>query len=274
MSLRQTLIAVALLGAAAGPVRAEDARLLTRSYNSGDIVVLHGRAGVQATIVFGDDEHIENVAIGDSTSWQVTPNKRANLLFVKPLGEKARTNMTVVTDRHMYVFDLVTGASSAPFYVLRFTYPDEPKLASRLTGGVSAEEAQALVTPPGEAAPPAPAPTPNFAWRTRGSRKLLPSRIYDDGAATYLTWPARSSIPAILTRNDKGQEGAVNYAVRGKVLVLDSVPQMIVLRSGRDMAILENDATAPAARASKLAAMSDATRGPAVAIAQSRSEGQ
>ena len=67
------------------------------------------RAGLQATVAFADNERIENVAIGDSNSWQVTPNKRANLLFVKPLAARARTNMTVVTDRHTYVFDLVTA---------------------------------------------------------------------------------------------------------------------------------------------------------------------
>ena len=57
-----------------------------------------------------------------------------------------------------------------------------------------------------------------------------------------MSWPTRSSIPAILTRNEKGEEGAVNYAVRGDVLVLDTVPKLIVLRSGRDMATLENQA--------------------------------
>jgi type IV secretion system protein VirB9 len=257
MSMRQTLVAAATLFSLAGIAHADDARLLTRLYNPADVVVLEGRAGVQATIVFGDDEHIENVAIGDSTSWQVTPNKRANLLFVKPLGQKARTNMTVVTDRHMYVFDLVANATGAPFYVLRFTYPDEPKPAPRLAGGVSAEEAQAVSSPPQEATPAAPTRTPpNFAWRSEGSRKLMPSRIYDDGVATYLLWPPLAAIPAILTRNEKGQEGAVNYAVRGDVLVLDSVPRTIVLRAGRDMATLENKtAPPPEATAPKLTAM-------------------
>jgi len=255
MNLRQMLIAAALIGAAAtGPALADDARLLTRLYNPGDVVVLDGRAGVQATIVFGDDEHIENVAIGDATSWQVTPNKRANLLFVKPLGQKARTNMTVVTDRHMYVFDLVAGGGGTPFYVLRFTYPDEPKPSPRLAGGVTAEEAQAVAIPPQEAAPAPERTPPNFAWRTEGSRKLMPSRIYDDGVATYMIWPPLAPIPAILTRNEKGQEGAVNYAVRGDTLILDSVPRTIVLRAGRDMAVLENKAVAePESAGPKLA---------------------
>ena len=41
-------------------------------------------------------------------------------------------------------------------------------------------------------------------------------------------------------RNDKGEEGPVNFAVRGDVVVIDGVPELIVLRAGRDSATLEN----------------------------------
>ena len=103
------LLAATALGAAA---HAEDARLVERMYDANEVVRIDGKAGVQATIRFAEDEHIENVAIGDSQKWQVTPNKRANLLFVKPLSERATTNMTVVTDRHTYLFDLVASPTN------------------------------------------------------------------------------------------------------------------------------------------------------------------
>ncbi|RAK52184.1 TrbG/VirB9 family P-type conjugative transfer protein [Phenylobacterium deserti] len=248
MTLRNILLASGLCSLAAATAHAADGRIKTRLYNPDEIVVVEGRAGVQATIAFGEQEQIENVAIGDSTSWQVTPNKRADLLFVKPLGAKSRTNMTVVTDKHTYLFDLVAGSAATPLYVLRFSYPVEAKPVRQLAGAMSTEEAAAAATPPRDLAVADPADL-NFAWRTKGERRILPSRIYDDGDATYLSWPARTAIPAILTRNEKGEEGAVNYAVRGDVLVLDSVPKTIVLRAGRDMAILENDrpATPPVA---------------------------
>jgi type IV secretion system protein VirB9 len=242
MRLRETFLAVLALAAVAGSAHgAEDARLISVVYDPKVVVTLTGRAGMQATVAFADNERIENVAIGDSNSWQVTPNKRANLLFVKPLSERARTNMTVVTDRHMYVFDLVASATAAPFYVLSFTYPNEPKATTQVAGSLTTDEALAMAAPPKDVAAPDPARL-NFAWRSDGDRRLLPSRIYDDGEATYMSWPTRSSIPAVLTRNERGEEGAVNYAVRGDVLVLDTVPKLIVLRSGRDMATLENQA--------------------------------
>jgi hypothetical protein len=91
----------------------------------------------------------------------------------------------------------------------------------------------------------------NFAWAGSGDRKLLPSRIYDDGQSTYLAWPAGTPVPAILVKDKQGTEGPVNYAVRGDVIVIDLVPKQIVLRSGRDAATIANNGPprAPAALA-------------------------
>ena len=64
----------------------------------------------------------------------------------------------------------------------------------------------------------------NFAWKRSGDQKLWPARVYDDGAFTYLLWPDKSAVPAILVRNEKGEEGPVNYAVRDTTIVIDDVP--------------------------------------------------
>lgn len=235
--IRKLPLAAAMLALAiAVPAAASDARLVSRHYNPDEVVRINGRVGVQASIAFDENEHIENVAIGDSASWQVTPNKRANLLFVKPLSPRAHTNMTVVTDRRTYFFDLVTSATAEPLYVLRFTYPVEPKPSGAgMAAGLTADETASVTTE----LPVDPADL-NFAWKPSGKSNLLPSRVYDDGNATYLTWAAGRSVPAMLVRNDKGDEGPVNYAVRGDVIIVEGVPKLILLRSGRDAATLEN----------------------------------
>ena len=76
-----------------------DSRLRQVMYSESAVVTVTGRVNVQASIMFGEDEVIENVAIGNSQAWQVTPNKRANILFVKPLEPRATTNLTVVTSK-------------------------------------------------------------------------------------------------------------------------------------------------------------------------------
>ena len=244
--MTRALLAAALLATVvtAAPARAEDPRLVERLYNADEVVRIEGRANVQATIRFGENERIENVAIGDSTAWQVTPNKRANLLFIKPLADRAATNMTVVTDRHTYFFDLVANpANRNALYVLAFTYPDEPEdpaLAEAdgagTPGGPSAVEITAAGDPYSVVDPAAL----NFAWETQGARALLPSQIYDDGTATFLSWPAGTPLPAILVKDHQGGEGPVNFAVRGETIVIDGVPRELVLRSGEERATLTN----------------------------------
>lgn len=218
------------------PAAPSDPRLVQLHYDPAEVVRIEGKPNVQATIKFGETEMIENVAIGDSNSWQVTPNKRANLLFVKPLAAKAATNMTVVTDRRTYLFDLVTTTRSNPLYVLSFIYPDEPEEEETLADGASEIEMQAASDPYAVADPA----QLNFAWSSTGDGKLVPERAFDDGNSTFLTWPAGRDVPAILIRDHQGTEGPVNYAVRGNTIVVDGVPREIVLRSGDDAAILTN----------------------------------
>ena len=238
------VLAASLTASLSRPALADE-RLVTVLYQPDKVIRIEGHAGVQATISFGETEHIENVAVGDSDKWQITPNKRADLLFVKPLSATARTNMTVVTDQRTYFFDLAASPRSKPVYLLRFTYPPEarPKgdpaksaLAAQ-TPGASLNPAERQVLD-GEA-PVDPAAL-NFAWKRGGSAKLLPARVYDDGNSTYLSWSADQAVPAILVRNDKGEEGPVNFAVRGNTIVLDTVPRLIVLRTGKAQALLEN----------------------------------
>ena len=80
----------------------------------------------------------------------------------------------------------------------------------------------------------------NFAWNGEGAPTLLPERAFDDGEATFLTWPNGREVPAILVTNSKGVEGPVNYSVRGDTVVIDGVPRSIILRSGEESATLVN----------------------------------
>jgi type IV secretion system protein VirB9 len=212
----------------AAPSPASDSRIVSRFYDSGAVVAIVGRTGVQSAIEFAPDERIENIAVGNSAAWQVTPNKRANLLFLKPMTATAKSNMTVITDQRTYLFDLTTASKAAPVYVMRFTYPKSPAKPAP----VAVVEAQ---KPPAAAATPADL---NFAWAAKGSKHLVPTRMFDDGRATYLAWPQEVALPAVLALDAHGTEGPVNYRVEGSYLVVDGVPSLLVLRSGREVATL------------------------------------
>ena len=84
-----------------------DPRIQTVLYDADQVVQLQGTPGFQIDVEFAADEAIENVAVGDSAAWQVTPNRRGDHLFVKPLLSGVTTNMTVVTSARTYFFELV-----------------------------------------------------------------------------------------------------------------------------------------------------------------------
>lgn len=254
--LRLTLAAIgaASMLAVSSPATAQDPRLVTLVYDDTAVVTIRGAVKVQTTIQFAPDEIIENVAIGDSGAWQVQPNKAQTHLFVKPLAINAKTNMTVVTNKRTYLFDLVANGRSTPIYVLKFRYPElerqmeEERLAAEAAAEEERLEANAIEL--AAADDPYAVQDParlNFAWAAQGDARLLPSRVYDNGEAVFLTWPEGAAVPAILVTGPDGDEGPVNSTVRGDTIVLDSVPDTIILRAGAESATLTNNG--PARRA-------------------------
>ena len=259
--IRLTLFAGALAFAAPGfaqdaePGMPADPRLVTQVFDEAQVYTIRGKVKVQTTIKFAPDEAIQNVAIGDSSAWQVQPNQAQTLLFVKPLATSARTNMTVVTSRRTYLFDLVASQRNAPLYVLQFRYPELEKAAEEaaIAAAAQADQEQANAIELAAARDPYAVADPsslNFDWAPAGESDLFPARAYDDGEALFLTWPAGTPIPAILTTNADGDEGPVNFTVRGETVVLDTVPTQIILRSGKERATLTNLGPAPSRSAS------------------------
>lgn len=187
-------------------------------YIPDEVVLLNGAIGWQIMLEFGADERIENVSIGDALAWQVTPNKRARILFLKPLIRNAATNMTVVTDRRRYAFQLQTSARSAfTPWVVRFVYP--------------AEVVEALEEPPIVAQV-----VSNLAYTIGGHPDIAPQRVWDDGTMTYFEFAREQPIPAIFANGPGKEESLVNTQTRGRVIVVQQRAGRFTLRSGKRLA--------------------------------------
>ena len=83
-----------------------DPRIRVVHYDPDQVIELQATVGYQMSVEFGSGERIENVSVGDSLGWQLTPNHKADLLFIKPLDAHTVTDMTVVTNLRRYVFAL------------------------------------------------------------------------------------------------------------------------------------------------------------------------
>ncbi len=236
------LLALALLAAAptaaavAVPPGPVDPRIRTIVYNPREVVTIVGQLGYQMVLSFGVGERIENISVGDSLGWQVTPNKKADLLFLKPIDRLPSTNMTVVTNLRRYNFELVavtTSTRRAQTYDIRFVYPNEE---------LAAATAAVPETPISDAAPP---DGWNFAYSYEGSKVTLPARVFDDGRFTYFQWPASVDTPAVFAVQPDGKEALVNHITRGRYLVVEQVAGQFVLRSGSEVTKVYNDAMRP-----------------------------
>jgi len=203
-----------------GPI---DPHIQSVLYDPDEVVQLQGALGWQIMLEFAPDERIENVSIGDALAWQVTPNKRARNLFLKPLIRNAATNMTVVTDRRRYAFSLETTARlrTTP-WVVRFEYPQE------------------IVAAIEEPLPPPPRPL-NHAYTLDGDAALLPSRVWDDGLMTYFEFSPDKPIPAIFAGGPGKDEALVNSSARGRVMIVQQTSGRFTLRTGKQEATVTYD---------------------------------
>jgi type IV secretion system protein VirB9 len=214
-----------------------DPRIRSVAYSPDKVIRLVGHYGYQTAIEFPAPDRIESVAVGDSLTWQVTPNKRGNVLFVKPVDEGDATNMTVVTTERYYTFELVA----------RRRTPETP--ASEVTYLLRIEPPATAAAAPDpvilrESGMPAAAPAYNERYSYSGSTQNLPSRVYDDGVSTYFEWPRGVEAPAIFQRKPDGGESIVNFSYKDEAIVVHLIAPEFILRNGREVTQIFNDAYA------------------------------
>jgi type IV secretion system protein VirB9 len=239
VTLRNALFALMALGAA-GAAEAQtaptatpggDPRIKQVMYDADAIVPIRGVLGFEMAIEFSAAERVENVSIGDSLSWQVTPNRKATMLFLKPMAKGNATSMTVVTNLRIYSFTLTAveprgGNDPNQMLRLRFLYPPPPP-------------------PPKEAVkaqPPPPSPEDfNFDYAIKGSKALQPVRVFDDGRVTYFQFDTRQDTPALFVLNPDNKEELAETRVTGAYTVVDLTAERFVLRYGKTKLEVRNN---------------------------------
>jgi type IV secretion system protein VirB9 len=199
-----------------------DAHLQVVNYDAGQIVRLRSSPGYQLMVVLSPDEDIRNVAVGDSSAWQVTASKDGDRLFLKATQGGSVTNMTVVTSVRVYNFNL--EAQSQPSldmpYTVQFHYP-APVATSANGDFVDASAISRRLS----------------RYRISGDRNLRPSAVSDDGQHTYVTWPKNALIPATYAVERSGKEVLVNGMMGADdVFVIDGAPQVLTFRIDGEMA--------------------------------------
>lgn len=211
-----------------------DSRIKTYVYSENEVFRLVVNYGYQTSIEFAEGEEIQTISVGNNYLWQLTPvGKR---LFIKPLEDNVITNMTILTNKRSYQFELqsknLTAANTDEelAYVIRFFYPDE------------VQQNQKIVAPKVEtSAPPVTVNyvTPyNFNYTQEGSKAILPSKIFDDGTNTFFKFPpAVSKLPKFYSYDGSSQE-LLDPRMKGEYVVVNTVaPKFILEQEGKKVTV-------------------------------------
>lgn len=107
-----------------------DSRIRVIVYNPDDVFKFIGYYGYQASIDLAKDEEVASISMGDTTSWQIVP--AGHRIFIKPIEQDATTNMTLITNKRTYFFELYAEEAQDirdpdMVFNVRFIYPDEER---------------------------------------------------------------------------------------------------------------------------------------------------
>ena len=241
--MRRLLVLAALLPALAfaettPPPGKFDPRVRTVAYNPQELVTITTYYGVSTPIRFADDEVIEKNSIdaGDRSAWTLKGNEKGNILFVRPTLKNADTNMTVVTNKRVYLFLLNVLTMPAKHISQRqmtrshwltlsltFTYPDDDKTKSALA------LAQANVK---KALDGATTGGGNFDYWLSGADEISPTGVRDDGRFIYLTFSRNRDLPSVYLAAADGTESMVDTSMNGNTVVVPRMAPHLVLRRG------------------------------------------
>ncbi len=212
-----------------------DQRIRQVMYSPNEVYEIVGTYGFQTTIEFAQDEEVKIASIGDSIGWQVVP--MGSRVFAKPVEDKATTNLTVITNKRVYYFYLMSSrnqAKEATTYLVRFVYDS----------GVSSYPA--INASPSAAAPSTSPhltkdPTDyNFDYAISGDKAIELKMAFDDGQFTYLLFAKTTDLPAVFSVDKDGRESLVNSRIEGRYVVIERVSSQYTLRNGSVTACLYN----------------------------------
>lgn len=215
-----------------------DARIKVISYHPNDIIRYTGHYEYLSSIVFEESEEIKTIYMGNSTLWDIQIS--GNRLFLKPIEEKADTNMTVISDKRIYQFELHATEldkekgmdDESLVFELRILFSGDTS-----SGGVVTHLSR------GSSIPDLSEPEKyNFNYTVSGTQTITPLKIFDDDEFTYFQFPHNNAeVPAIFIVQSDSRESLVNYRVKGDYIVVETVASQFTLRSGSDTLCVFNE---------------------------------
>lgn len=217
-----------------------DPRIKNVNYSPNDVYVIHGHYGYSTHIIFAEDEVIEHLSPGDSIAWQFNPKN--NHLFLQPVEDEADTNLSVLTNKRMYNFELRAGQAAhvsdrSLSFLVQFHYPQDELQKQLMAQEVAQVEEKKWIAKDFDPE------NLNFKYSMRGDESIAPNKVFDDGLFTYFQFDESIKTPAIFLVDADKKESLVNYHVKGRYIVVQSTGAQFMLRENQQATCIYNDNT-------------------------------
>jgi len=204
-------------------------------YNPNDVYRYIGHYSYQGFIEFDDDETISTISMGNPDLWLF--EHLGNRLFLKPIADNADTNMTVITNKKIYQFELTAREAKGIddkdlIFVVKFVYPDEKdkNILEFPKAPISDEPDMRNLS------------IYNFNYELTGEPSIAPIKVFDNGEFTYFQFTKKGGdLPAIFNVDSSGFESLVNFRAAGDYLIVERVSAQFTLRNGNDIVCVYNN---------------------------------
>ena len=202
-----------------------DSRIKTYIFSENEVFKVVVHYGYQTSIEFAEGEEIQTISAGNNYAWQLTPVGRR--LFIKPLEENIATNMTILTNKQSYHFDvesrLLSYANDEELvYVIRFFYPDKDFDSSY--SSISAIEHD-----------PIPVIKPyNYNYTITGPDNLAPIKIFDDGINTFFKFKSNEAALPYFSGIDQDDSVDLIPRRKGEYIVVNAIYGSFKLNFGKN----------------------------------------
>ena len=218
-----------------------DSRIRIMVYNPNDVFKFTGYYGYQASIELAQEEEVVSISMGDTTAWQIVPS--GHRIFIKPMEHDATTNMTLITNKRTYFFELYAEETEDirdpdMVFNVRFIYPDEEE-DEHLKSYTSSTSGPDLSHPEKY----------NFNYSISGHEEIAPIKIFDDGEFTYLQFRDKNAeLPALFAVDDTLRESMVNFRIspgNPNLVIIEQVFKKLSVRNGKKIVCIFNEAFRP-----------------------------
>ncbi|EDQ2484879.1 haloacid dehalogenase [Salmonella enterica subsp. enterica serovar Oranienburg] len=203
-----------------------DSRVQQIVYNPNDVTIVKTKAGVVTLIQLEEGEVVKSedtgLGIGDPEAWNTAV--RGSNIFLRPKAEQPDTNIAIVTNRRSYSV-MLTTTDKNPTYVLRYIYPKAPE---PVKPNVMLGKSQVRY-------PCTEGNLVNGRYEVKGSQKVKPDALWDNGRMTCMRWNSATDLPVVFRVMPDGKEQLVNYHMDKNVMVIHEVSPGFVLRLGSEV---------------------------------------